>query len=212
MTRRAVAWAIVVAAGCRDGGDNRPAVKLPDGHAGAVNALVPEPWRDKIRFEIGVLEEKRRGSSFRYRMAVPAGWKPSAISGEYVPADQPLAGPSPSFGGEVRLRVGNNCDGTCESKDWDQVVDRVMYQRFTGGTFPGKVVEDVRGSNRRTLVFDEIPESDGTVTRGDARTWVVTTWWGADAIMYHVCMVELPGESKALASAFRKTCDLVSVE
>ena len=105
MMLRASWIAVVVVVGCGSEADNRPQVTIPASHADDVNALVPANWRDKIVFEIGVVEEKKAGSTVRYKMAVPVGWKPGPMSGEYVPPDQPTHGDSPTFGGALRLQV-----------------------------------------------------------------------------------------------------------
>jgi hypothetical protein len=221
--RHALALALLVTA-CGQDDDGKLAVKLPADHADQVNALVPAEWKDKIRFTVQPVVDKKGRSSETYKLAAPAGWKPGFLGGSLQPADADDFGRSKVLHIKAEMRVGSNCDGQCTNKDWAAVVDKVYYQQFTSGQVQGKVVKDDKRPEGRTLVFAREPkketQGDTVITHGERGINIITTWWKKGGSMLYLCEADLGEEPGAtdtppfdgLAAAFEKACSLVSVE
>jgi hypothetical protein len=201
--KRLVVVAILVA--CKDGGDGgRPKVAIPDDHAAAVNDRVPATWRDKLRFEIGTLVEGDQ----TYKLARPTGWEPGPLPGSIQ-----APGQGKRF---ATMRVGSNCDGKCEAKDWPSVVERLYYAKFSQPGITGQAITDLRQPDRRTLVFvrekTEQREGDAVFVVGERGVNILTTWWRPGGSEHYICEVELVEEAIDLARAFERACAVVSAE
>lgn len=191
------------------GGGGAPAAappeELPADLVAAVNAAVPADLKDKLQFEAGrVIEDEKRQRG--YKVVVPVGWKGGGvIPGTLRPAD------SDSFEsktlGKSLMRIGRNCDGTCEKKDWPAVANKVLYSQFTNGQVEGKVLKDEKRPNGRTLVFEhKLPEA---FPEHEVAIYIHTSWWEPDATEYYTCSAELGVPLKGAAAAFEKACSKV---
>ena len=179
-----------------------PSVDIDDAHVAAVNAAVPADLKDKITFAVG--DVKGMGKNDNFKAAVPKGWKAGFMPGSLEPAD------ADNFGskmlGKTSMKIGSDCNGTCEKKDWAAVSDKVYFANMTGDK-DGKVIKDEKGENRRTVVFEgklsDFPEHDVAVR-------IVTAWWDPEGTRYFVCEVDLGPPVKGAAAAFEKACSKVS--
>ena len=110
--------------------------------------------------------------------------------------------------GKTTLDLGSNCDGVCETKDWDKVSDKVNFAPLAAGTSggKGKVVKDVKGKHTRTMVLEHEPSESSFALA----TTIVTAWWDPDGEKYFTCRAELGVPAKGLADAFEKICAKVS--
>jgi hypothetical protein len=181
--------------------------EIPADHVAAVNAAVPAELKGKLEFEAGRVGESKRDSVFK--AAVPRGWKQGGvIPGTLRPPDADDFGSSKTFGRSL-MRIGSNCDGTCEKKDWAAVSDKVLYKQFTSGQVEGKVLKDDKRPNGRTLVFEHTaaisPETDIAI-------YIHTSWWEPEGTEYYTCSAELGTPAKGAADAFEKACAKVIKE
>jgi hypothetical protein len=212
MNKKLILVALVVAACGKKGGGGADSITKAD--ADAVNALVPADMKGKVEFEVATIEDGHGRHPTKYSVVGPKGWKKGFMPGSLEPAD------SDNFGsktlGKSTFKVGSNCDGSCEKKDWAAVVDKVYYKQFTGGQVKGKVIKDDKLPTSRTLVFQTEPEShdqgNGVVaTSGIKQIQIIRTWWTDGASKHYVCEAELGELSFGLAAAFEKACSKVSV-
>ena len=207
MTKHWLAIALCALGACGKKGD-APKVDIDAAHVSAVNAAIPADLKGKIEFEVTSVEDGMRKHKTTYKLAAPKGWKTDGpIPGTLRPADGDMMG-SKTWG-QTQLRVGENCDGACEKKDWAAVSDKVNFSQFTKGQVEGKVVKDDKGTNRRTLVFERKPSD---FPEHDVAVHVITAWWDPDASKYFTCTAELGVPAKGLAQAFELACSKVSVE
>lgn len=191
--------------GAKGGGAAAPAPDLPADFVAAVNAAIPADLKDKLQFEAGrVIEDEKHQRG--YKAAVPVGWKAGGvIPGTLRPADSD-AFESKTLG-KTLMRIGRNCDGTCEKKDWPAVANKVLYRQFTGGQVEGKVLKDEKRPNGRTLVFEhKLPDA---FPEHEVAIYIHTSWWEPDATEYHTCSAELGVPLKGAAEAFEKACSKV---
>jgi hypothetical protein len=217
MTRLAcAALALAAAAAACGKGDSKEAGKggaraggdLPADHVPAVNAAVPADLKGKLEFEAGrVVENEKRGRAFK--AAVPKGWKQGGvIPGTLRPTDADDFGVSPALGKSL-MQISHNCDGECVKKDWATVSDKVLYSQFTSGKVEGKVLEDDKRPNGRTLVFESKPSM---FPEKDVAIYVYTSWWEPEDTGYYTCGAELGLPLKGAAEAFEKACTKVIKE
>ena len=196
--------AVVAAlAACKSSKD-APKVDIDDAHIAAVNAALPADLKDKIAFEKKDVEAGMGKKKETYTVAAPKGWKAGFMPGSLEPAD------ADGFGsktlGKSSFRVGSDCNGSCEKKDWAAVSDQVYFSQMTSNK-EGKVTKDEKGENRRTVIFEgkvsDFPEHDVAIR-------IVTAWWEPDSTHYYVCQAELGVPLKGAAAAFEKACSKVS--
>lgn len=211
MTKNLIIMLFVVACG-KKGGD-APSVSVTQADVDAVNALVPADLKDKVTFEVGKVVDEMGRHKTTYTLVAPKGWKKGFMPGSLEPAD------ADGFGsktlGKTTLKVGDNCDGSCEKKDWAAVVDKVYYKQYTSGQVTGKVLKDDKQKTSRTLVFQQEPkeekQGETTVTSGTKGINIITTWWTDGGSKHFSCVVELGEPAMALQSAFEKACTKVAV-
>lgn len=171
--------------------------------ADAVNALIPADVKGKVEFEVATIDDGMGRHPTKYTVVAPKGWKKGFMPGSLEPAD------SDNFGsktlGKSSFKVGSNCDGTCEKKDWAAVVDKVYYSQFTGASVKGKVVKDDKTPTGRTMIFE------GEDVMGDKQTKMIKTWWTADSTKHYICEAELGAPLMTATAAFEKACGKVSI-
>lgn len=204
MTR--LAMLVLVAAACGKDPNAVPKADVTAEHVAAVNAAVPAELKGTLEFELATVKEGKGRREGSFKVAAPKGWKPGFMPGELEPAD------ADNFGsktlGRTSFRVGSNCDGACEKKDWAATSDKVNFAQYASGQVKGKVVKDEKGKNTRTLVFEHevsesFPEKDVAVT-------IVRAWWDPDGSRYFTCSAELGTPVKAAAAAFELACTKVA--
>jgi hypothetical protein len=211
MMNKYLAIALVAAVGCsKSNGDSSSpsgkAAEVSGDDVGAINGAISGDLKGKVEFEAGRVElRKGRG----IKLPVPKGWKPGFMSGTLQPADAEEMGPSKTLGATT-FRVGSDCNGMCEKKDWAKVADEVRFSRFTSGKIEGKVIKDEKGDNRRTLVFEGKPSE--SFRDRDIAVHVVVAWWKPDDERYYTCTAELGAPAVGLAAAFEKACAAAIVE
>jgi hypothetical protein len=142
-------------------------------------------------------------------MVVPKGWKKGFMPGELEPADADNFG-SKTFG-KTTLRIGTNCDGTCEKKDWAATADKATFGPILTG-MKGKAVKDEKAGdgNGRLVVFETERDPNSPFGDKDVAVYVVRAWWTKDSTKYWTCHAELGVPAKGLAAAFEKVCAKVS--
>lgn len=177
------------ALGCGKGDKRAGSVAASAIDVDAVNALVPAELKDKLVFEKRDIVEERGRSATTYTVAAPKGWTQDMKS---------FATLKPEGGGfMVEFEVGTNCDGACEPKDWEKVVEKV-YRSY----LEGKVIKDEKAKGRRTII------SEGS--DGQYLNLIVAAWNDGDK-NYATCGATLDGDLKAAAPAFEKACQAVAV-
>ncbi|HEY5924490.1 MAG TPA: hypothetical protein VIV11_22585 [Kofleriaceae bacterium] len=184
---------LVVAAACsKSGSAPAPAAKLD---VSGVNALVPAELKDKLAFEQrDIIEERGKRSKTTYTLAAPKGWEQDMKSFASVkPPSEPDLGFMTSF------KVGSNCDGVCESKDWAKVSEKASFAQFRGEGW--KIVKDE--SNKTSHLM---------VAQMDDSVYVTYAWWADGARKYYTCSAHLEKEVAAAADAFAKACQAVTVK
>ncbi|MDB4954609.1 MAG: hypothetical protein JWO36_2178 [Myxococcales bacterium] len=212
MNKQLIVGLLVVAA-CGKKGGSADSVTKAD--ADAVNALIPAEMKGKLEFEAATIEDGMGRHPTKYSVVAPKGWKKGFMPGSLEPAD------SDNFGsqtmGKTSFKVGSNCDGSCEKKDWAAVVEKVYYNQFTSGQVTGKVIKDDKRPTGRTLVFQMEPKTEQqgagvTMTSGEKKIQIITTWWTDGATKHYVCQAELGEPAFGLAAAFEKACSKVAVD
>jgi hypothetical protein len=166
------------------GGKAAPAVAID---AAAVNALVPDALKAKLVFEKRDVVLERTKTPTVFTLAAPKDWtQTSKMFGNLEPA-------SGGFGTE--LKVGTNCDGQCEPKDWAAIADKTHFAPLASA----KVIKDDKATKgKRTMIAED----------GDA-THVIVVWWTDGADEYFTCTAKLGSELKDAAPAFEKACQAV---
>src|SRR5215212_7178884 len=115
MTKQGLAFALCALLACGKGGGDAPKVDIDAAHVAAVNAAVPAELKGKLEFEATTVAGSRKGESFK--LAAPKGWQAGGpIPGTLRPADSD--GFESKAWGKTKLKVGTDCNGTCEKKDW----------------------------------------------------------------------------------------------
>ncbi|CAN5663021.1 hypothetical protein BH11MYX1_BH11MYX1_29770 [soil metagenome] len=163
-----------------------PAVSID---VAGVNALVPAELKAKLVFDKTDVVEEMGHHLRTYTLAAPKGWA-SKMKGFAS-----LKGPD-DMGFFTSLDLGNNCDGTCEPKDWAATSDKALFSQFA----KDKVVKDEKKPNSRLLISER-----------DTTTFVVYAWWANGAKRYHSCFATLEKQVSAAAPAFEKACQAVTV-
>ena len=99
------------------------------------------------------------------------------------------------------FKVGTNCDGSCEPKDWDKIVEKAT---FAPRLKDAKVIKDVKGAGTRTVIVEDL-----TTTK---ITTVISAWWKAGDSRYYECEARLDPAVKDAAPAFERACTAMSVD
>lgn len=165
-----------VACGKKDGGSGAAA----DADPAPANALVPPELKGKLEF-VPVRDERHD-----LAWVTPKGWTEGVIPGQVKPPE------GAGLGFMTKYGVDTNCDGTCEPKDWDAVVDKVEFSSLASS---GTVERDDKASGTRTMV----------VALGDRRQ-LVMAWWKSGARQYVVCQASLEKEVQPALLAFEAAC------
>ena len=163
------------------GGGGGGGGKAKDADPAAANAAVPAELKGKLEFE-ATREDRHQLAYVR-----PKGWAEGAIPGSVKPPE------GANLGFMTRYSVGTNCDGMCQAKAWEEVVDKVDFAQLASA---GTVERDTKSSGGRTMV----------ATIGD-RKEIVVAWWKAGADHYVVCRASLEKELAAAAPAFEAACN-----
>ena len=169
------------------GGDKAAPAKDVAIDVAGVNALVPDALKPKLVFEKRSITLEQGKHSPTFTLAAPKDWNQrSKMFGALEPA-------SGGFGTE--FKIGPNCDGACEPKDWAAIADMVHFAPRAKAKI---IKEDKATKGRRTLIAEE----------GDA-THVIVVWWTEGASEYISCTAKLASELKDAAPAFEKACQAV---
>ncbi len=199
-----IALALILVA-CGKGGDkadkasSRSAAKPPvEIDVAAINALVPAALKDKIVFEKRDLVIERGHDKTTYTMAVPKNWVQDSKMWANLKADD-------KGGFFTTMKVGNDCDGECKVKEWEQIADKNYFLPRS----KGKVLKDDKApqgkSGKRTMIAE--------VDSGGAKlTEVVVAWWTEGDSNYHTCVASLDEAVKDAAPAFDKACQAVNID
>src|SRR5688572_31025391 len=116
---------LVVVAACSKG-DKASAPPAAAIDVAAVNALVPAELKDKLVFEKrDIIEERGKRSKVTYTMAAPKDWEQDM---KMFASLKPKS--DSSLGFMTSLKVGSNCDGACEPKDWAKTSEKVNFAQF----------------------------------------------------------------------------------
>jgi hypothetical protein len=185
---------LVVTAACGKSDKDKGASSAPAAQidAAAVNALVPADLKDKLVFEKrDLIEERGKRSKVTYTMAAPKDWEQDMkmFASVKPKSDSPL-------GFMTSLKVGSNCDGTCEPKDWAKTSEKVDFAQFRDG----KIIKDEQNKTNHLMIAE----------KGDS-TYVVYAWWADGARKYYNCHASLEAPVKAAVDAFAKACQAVNV-
>lgn len=185
-----LALTLSAAAGCKKDDDSKgggasakPAEQAPVDLA-AINGAVPKDLG--LTFETRSIEDE-------ITAVVPAGWE----AGRVFPGN--LTPPSgSSLGFFTRFKVGSNCDGACEKKDWAPIIQKVELDPITGD---GAEVLKNEQSDGHQLV----------VSKTNDRLYVVAVWSKPDASRYFYCRAELDDEAQPAVAAFEQACRAMRV-
>ena len=90
------------------------------------NALVPPALKDKIVFDKRAIAVKRGHATTTFTVAAPKNWKQDMDAFADLKADD-------KGGFFSAFRVGTNCDGSCEPKDWEKVADKATFAAVPEG-------------------------------------------------------------------------------
>lgn len=145
----------------------------------AINAAAPKEL--DLTFESRSIEDELTA-------IVPVGWE----AGRVFPGN--LTPPSGSkLGFFTRFKVGSNCDGACEPKEWAPIVDKVEFERFSADG--AEVLTDEKADGHRLVIG-----------KADDRLMIVAAWWKQDASRYFYCRAELDDEALPAKAAFEQAC------
>ncbi|MBA3464303.1 MAG: hypothetical protein H0T46_30400 [Deltaproteobacteria bacterium] len=183
---------LLFTAGCKKDGTGEQGTGIPVDVAG-VNALVPAALKDKLVFEQRELVDDFGSKTTKFTLAAPKGWKH-----EERAVGVQLDSPGTALGFGTEMKLGKDCDGLCESKNWAEVFDK----RVKG--MDGKVQKDVKGATNRLVITESL-------FGGSTKTELVFAWWGEDQPQYWTCTVRLDDEAKAALPAFEKACQGVGL-
>ena len=176
---------LIVRARC-DGSDKEP-IDLE-----GINALVPDELKGQLVFvERELVADDGRFGKITYTAAAPATWIPG-YKGFAM-----LVHPDHKTHFFTHFHLGYNCDGVCEPKDWNAVIDKVYAYALKGD-----VIKNVKSPTSRTLIARD--PSNGTV--------VLVAHWKQGASRYDSCDAYLENELHdfpAVALAFEKACEVV---
>lgn len=161
------------------GGSAAKSVAAAPSDLGAINGAVPESLAGALSFTTATIDDELDA-------VVPDGWEPSrVIPGSYSPPAQS------GFGFFTKYKVGSNCDGMCEAKDWAPIVEKVEFGQLEGAT----IVKDEALDGGRLVV-----------AKAEDRVRVIAAWWKSDARQYFYCRAELDGPARDAIDAFEKAC------
>lgn len=193
MTKLALLLIAAAACGKSDKSSSSAPKTAPIDVAG-VNALVPAELEGKLVFEQrDLIEERGKRSKTTYTMAAPKDWEQDMkMFASLKPKSEA------NLGFFTSLRVGSNCDGTCEPKDWAKTSEKVNFAQFREGW---KITKDDQTKTTHLMIAEK-----------DDQTNVTYAWWADGASKYYSCSASLEGEIKAAADAFAKACQAVSVK
>jgi hypothetical protein len=149
----------------------------------AIRSAVPKALAGRLDFEPAELPEENVSA------IVPKGWTPSrVIPGRYRPTKDANLGFMTSY------KVGSNCDGACEPKEWKSIANKVEFDRLLSkGGF--KAVKDEALTNGRLVV-----------ARGSSTTVVAAAWWKKGANRYYFCRASLDKPADTAVAAFEQAC------
>lgn len=192
--------------GCKSSTDStKAAPKLPPVNIdpAAVNALVPANLKDKLVFEKRTIEEERGRDKHIFTMAAPKTWSQGPMKG-FAKLRAP---DEDGFGNLTEIRLGTNCDGRCEPKDWDKVVEKVDFAQFRDGKY--KIVKDEAGKTDHLLIAQK-----------ESSTYIRYAWWAEGGSRYLQCDATLElgfaaadaADIQTAAPAFEAACKAVSLE
>ncbi|MBL8620581.1 MAG: hypothetical protein JNK64_04730 [Myxococcales bacterium] len=154
--------------------------KAKDADPAAANAAVPAELKGKLEFDTA------KDDQDHVAWVKPKGWKEGAIPGMVKPPDDA------NLGFMTKYAVGTNCDGTCTSKDWPAVADKVEFAPLASA---GTVERDETTPGGRTMV----------VASGDRKD-LAMVWWKKGAEHYVVCRASLEKEVVPALAAFEAAC------
>lgn len=185
-----LAITLIAAAGCKkdDGGkaggaSAKPAESAPVDLA-AINSAAPA--------DLGLVFESRSIED-EIQAVVPVGWE----AGRVFPGN--LTPPSGSkLGFFTRFKVGSNCDGACEKKDWAPIIQKVEIDPLTGDG--AEVLKDEQRDGHRLVV-----------SKTDDRLYVVAVWSKPNASRYFYCRAELDDDAQPAVAAFEQACRAMRV-
>jgi hypothetical protein len=185
---------VLVAAACGKDKGSAATASAPIDVAG-VNALVPADLKAKLVFEQRDLTEERgKRSKTTYTMAAPKDWEQDMkMFASVKPKDDS------DLGFMTSLRVGSNCDGTCEAKDWAKVSEKVNFAQYRSGDW--KIIKDESNKTTHLMIAQQ----------GDS-TYVTYAWWADGARKYYSCTAALEKNAAPAADAFAKACQAVSIK
>ena len=151
----------------------------------AIPAGAPE-----VKFEAALSDKDRIAFS------QPVGWTTGVIPGSFEPPKEADLG----FG--TRFRVGTNCDGTCEPKEWPPIAEKVNFKQYRSGTFK-IVTEEALTAPEGRLIIAEPTSGFGK------KIYLSVARWKAGESRYFTCSATLDGEkAAALLPAFREACQV----
>ncbi len=150
----------------------------------AVNAA--RPAGATIEFEAQTLDKEKIVA------AVPKGWKAGFIPGSFEPPE------GSNLGFMTKYKVGTNCDGMCEPKDWAAVAEKVDLGQFRDAT-RWEILEEQALTAPTGKLLVAKPKDDKKVYLAAAR-------WKDGAEKYFTCHATLDAEAVDLLPAFKTAC------
>ncbi len=170
----------------------------------AINAAVPEAFREKLKFEKRELTGKSMSGDVVFTFAAPATWLSDGMQLPGAVSLHPPYAMNSGYGNGTSVEVSSSCGGACVAKDWAQVA---ATEQLKFGT-PPKTLREEKGA-----------QSLLRVSESETSLWFEYAFWYPGSTQYFRCKVTLmksglddeqPDPRVALAP-FEQACKAVNI-
>lgn len=152
----------------------------------AANKAVPADLGTSVEFAI-----YREPKKARYVAIVPKGWEESDVMPGSFEAPDVL-------GSMTRFRVGTNCDGTCEPKDWAATAEKINFKQLRSGTIEKE--EELPGGGKLII------------SKKSGSTYVSLARWSDKGRFYLTCYANLETKAATLVTAAETACKAMATD
>lgn len=193
---------IPLASACGDKKDSDKSTPAPKDLHSSVNTKIPEASKAILNFETRTLEE--RGTTAT--VAAPVGWASDTkgFEGSLAPPSKDGDKFKRELGFMTKFSIGTTCDGKCEPKNWKEMIDQKISDRYGFPEEAKSVVKVEELPNNGQIMYASWDESSGK--RG--KVWAA--WFTEGASKYKICSANLDhtGLAESL-DAFVEACKTV---
>lgn len=196
-----VMWVGLTVLGCTKAAPPPPVVNID---LTAINAAVPEAFREKLKFEKRELTSKSMSGDVVFTFAAPATWVFDDWQLPGMVSLHPPYGMGSGYGNGTAVKVSSACGGACVAKDWAPVAAENLLKFGT----PPKTLREEKGA-----------QSLLRVSEGEVEIYFEYSFWYPGSTQYFECNVTLmkevgddeqPDPRLALAP-FEQACKAVNV-